>query len=55
MRADSPGATAPAAKNRRQAATHDQGAGHGEGGNFGWNRKERTFCFDPNGDEGGFA
>jgi glucose/arabinose dehydrogenase len=25
------------------------------GGNFGWNRKEGTFCFDPNGDEAGFA
>jgi len=25
------------------------------GGNFGWNIKEGTFCFDPNGDEPGFA
>ena len=25
------------------------------GGNFGWNRKEGTLCFDPNGDEPGFA
>lgn len=25
------------------------------GGNFGWNIKEGTFCFDPNGDERGFA
>lgn len=25
------------------------------GGNFGWNTKEGTFCFDPNGDEDGFA
>jgi hypothetical protein len=25
------------------------------GGNFGWNVKEGTFCFDPNGEEPGFA
>jgi glucose/arabinose dehydrogenase len=25
------------------------------GGNFGWNIKEGTFCFDPNGDDPGFA
>jgi glucose/arabinose dehydrogenase len=25
------------------------------GGNFGWNVKEGTFCFDPNADEPGFA
>jgi glucose/arabinose dehydrogenase len=25
------------------------------GGNFGWNVKEGSFCFDPNGDEPGFA
>lgn len=25
------------------------------GGNFGWNIKEGTFCFDPNGEEPGFA
>ena len=25
------------------------------GGNYGWNIKEGTFCFDPNGDDSGFA
>jgi hypothetical protein len=25
------------------------------GGNFGWNRKEGSFCFDPYGEEAGFA
>jgi glucose/arabinose dehydrogenase len=25
------------------------------GGNYGWNEKEGSFCFDPNGDEPGFA